>query len=249
MYEFLTVKRGIERLDSITSHNMKAYIRTKHNANLQPQSIVSMAKQVKAFFNWCVREEYLTESPMDNVALPKVPHKLRTGFTSDEVIAMIDAFTYKDYISARNKALVAIIEDAVIDFLSTNNVFDNENITKSANEIAFYVRKAFFGHIKDYFKNNLHFNESTITESLYDADDEDNTDNAFSDNSYSLYESKSFSDFITVDYEESFGNYLDAIGGTDKVLTDRQSEVLTMSNIMSQRAVASELGVSEVSYI
>jgi|SRR5690625_2013123 len=70
LHELLTVRRGIERLDSITTHDMKAYIRTKHNDNLQASSIISMAKQVSALFNWCVAEEYLGESSMKGVALP-----------------------------------------------------------------------------------------------------------------------------------------------------------------------------------
>lgn len=92
LYEYLSVRRGIEQLESITSHDMKAYIKTKHNANLKPQSIVSMAKQI------------------------------RDGFTSDEVVAMIDAFNYKDYINARNKAIVAMLADTGLRAIEITNL-------------------------------------------------------------------------------------------------------------------------------
>ena len=43
--------------------------------------------------------------------LPKIPKKLLKGFTIQEVSAMIDAFSYKNYIEARNKAIVAMLSD------------------------------------------------------------------------------------------------------------------------------------------
>lgn len=52
--EFLTEKRGITELESITVYDLKAYVRLKQQDGLQPQSIVSMLKMVKAFFS-CIR--------------------------------------------------------------------------------------------------------------------------------------------------------------------------------------------------
>src|SRR5699024_1056311 len=75
------------------------------------QSIVSMAKQVKAFFSWCVREDYLTENPMDKVTLPKLPKVLLTGLTTKEVVSMMDSFNNKKYLEVRNKAIIAMMAD------------------------------------------------------------------------------------------------------------------------------------------
>lgn len=133
------------------------------------------------------------------------------------------------------------IEDAVIDFLATNNVFDNADTTKSANEIAFYVRKAFFGHIITYFKNELHFSEKVVTEHVEMED----AASAFNDQAYSLYEQADYSNWIEVEYSTSYNKFIEKIGGLDKVLTKNQLEVVTMSNIMSQREVAEKLGVTE----
>ncbi|MFC0271444.1 phage integrase SAM-like domain-containing protein [Metabacillus herbersteinensis] len=61
---YLKEKRAITELESISVHDLKAYIRGKQKAGLQPQSIVSMYKTISAFFNWCVEEEYLKENLM-----------------------------------------------------------------------------------------------------------------------------------------------------------------------------------------
>lgn len=109
--QFLTEKRGITELESITVHDLKAYIRVKQKQGLQPQSVVSMFKMVRAFFSWCHKEEYLLENIASKVELPKVPKKVLNGFTNDEVQKMINAFTFKNYLEVRNKTMIAMMAD------------------------------------------------------------------------------------------------------------------------------------------
>jgi integrase/recombinase XerD len=109
--QFLVKKRGITELENVTDHDLKAYVRLKQQSGLQAASIVSMFKLIKAFFNWCVTEEYLKENIALRVATPKIPKKVLKGFTAEEVKAMIDAFTYKNYFEARNKAIIAMLSD------------------------------------------------------------------------------------------------------------------------------------------
>lgn len=123
---FLETKRGITKLESITSHDLKSYVRQKQIKGLKPQSIVSMAKQVKAFFNWCVNEEYLTENPMDKVALPKLPKLLLTGLTTKEVISMMDSFGNTKYLEIRNKAILAMMSDCGLRAMEIAGLKEND---------------------------------------------------------------------------------------------------------------------------
>jgi integrase/recombinase XerD len=109
--KFLEEKRGIAELESVTVHDMKAYVSLKRKAGLTPQSIQSMFKMIKAFFNWCIEEEYLTENPCNKVETPKIPKKVLKGFTADEVGAMIRAFSSDKYLEVRNKAIIAMLAD------------------------------------------------------------------------------------------------------------------------------------------
>ncbi|OMP66874.1 tyrosine-type recombinase/integrase [Domibacillus epiphyticus] len=108
---FLKTKRGIDQLESVHTDDLRAYIRYKQQRGLMPQSIQTMAKAIMAFFNWCVQEEYLKESPMKKVELPKVPMKVLEGFNENEVYKMINAFDYSSYNEARNKAIIAMMAD------------------------------------------------------------------------------------------------------------------------------------------
>lgn len=109
--KFLKEKRAITDLESITTHDLRAYIRVKQKDGLQPQSIVSMFKMIKAFFSWCEREEYLKGNITKKVEVPKVPKKVLNGFTSSEVEKMIEVFTYRNYLETRNKAIIAMLAD------------------------------------------------------------------------------------------------------------------------------------------
>ena len=48
---------------------------------------------------------------MKKVERPKVSKKVFKGFTPEEVGEMINSFTFKNYIEARNKALIAMLAD------------------------------------------------------------------------------------------------------------------------------------------
>ncbi|MCM3394828.1 MULTISPECIES: tyrosine-type recombinase/integrase [Cytobacillus] len=109
--EYLVERRGINELESVTPFDLKAYVRFKQQAGLQPQSIVSMFKMIKAFFSWCEKEGYLKENIAKRVETPKVPKKVLKGFNASDIQAMIDAFTFKNYIEARNKAIIAMLAD------------------------------------------------------------------------------------------------------------------------------------------
>ncbi|SFC09985.1 integrase/recombinase XerD [Bacillus sp. OV322] len=48
---------------------------------------------------------------MKKVDTPKIPKKILKGFTTKEVNSMINAFSYKNYIEARNKSIIAMLAD------------------------------------------------------------------------------------------------------------------------------------------
>jgi integrase/recombinase XerD len=91
---------------------------------------VSMFKMIKAFFSWCEQEGYLKENIAKRVELPKVPKKVLEGFTVEEVQKMIDAFTYKDYLETRNKAIIAMLSDTGLRAMELRGL-KNENVKET----------------------------------------------------------------------------------------------------------------------
>ncbi|WP_251667983.1 tyrosine-type recombinase/integrase [Sporosarcina sp. NCCP-2331] len=108
---YLQEKRAITELDKITVHDLRSYFRFKQKQNLQPQSIVTKMKLISAFFNWCIKEEYIEDNPMRKVDRPKVQKKVLEGFTQNEVAKMVSSYSYQDFYECRNKAIVAMLAD------------------------------------------------------------------------------------------------------------------------------------------
>lgn len=127
---YLEQSRGITKLESVTVYDLKAYVRQKQIAGLQPQSIVSMYKMIAAFFSWCEKEEYMSENVAKKVDMPKLPKKVLNGFTMEEVHAMINSFSYKTYLEARNKAIIALLADTGIRAMELRTL-KTENITET----------------------------------------------------------------------------------------------------------------------
>jgi integrase/recombinase XerD len=65
-----------------------------------------MFKMIKAFFSWCEKEEYIKDNIAKKVETPNIPKRILKGFTNQEVDKMIKAFTYKNYLETRNKAIL-----------------------------------------------------------------------------------------------------------------------------------------------
>ncbi|GAB4072674.1 tyrosine-type recombinase/integrase [Barrientosiimonas marina] len=129
--QFVKDKRGIKNIEDITKHDLQAYIRYKQqDRQLQAQSIVSTAKQVKAFLNWCVQEEYISSNPFYGVVLPKLPKRLSQGLTQSEVKSLLKATNGNSYMETRNKAIIAIMADCglrshEVRQLKNNSIKDN----------------------------------------------------------------------------------------------------------------------------
>ena len=119
-------KRDIQKIDDVTTIVLQEYHTNKLERGLQPQSIISTSKQIKAFFNWCVKENYLTANPMDKVNLPKVRKKTLESFTSDEVYELMSCFSYKNYIETRNKLIVVLMADTGVRVTELTNIKNDD---------------------------------------------------------------------------------------------------------------------------
>lgn len=111
----------IIKLKDVTTNVLQDYHTDKLERGLKPTSIVSTSKQIKVFFNWCKNEGYIKENPIDKVQLPKARKVLLEAFTSDEVYKLIEC-TYKNYIEARNKLIIAIMADTGVRVTELTNI-------------------------------------------------------------------------------------------------------------------------------
>lgn len=99
----------IKEIEDVTHLHIKSYMRYLIKKELSESYANSILKSLRAFFGYCVQEDYLSEkdNPCIRVKWQKEGKVIVNTFTDDEVKALIKAFDYSTYIQARNKTILA----------------------------------------------------------------------------------------------------------------------------------------------
>lgn len=63
--------------------------------------MVYLLKNLRGFYKYCEREEYVSNNPCKRVSWQKEPKVIINSFTNSEVIKMLEAYNYSNYYNAR----------------------------------------------------------------------------------------------------------------------------------------------------
>ena len=102
-------EQGVSTLAEIKSSHIRFYIIHLQDRDLSSHTVHTCARAVRAFLNFCVREQLLSESPMRNVAMPKRDKLLPDYLTADEVTRLLDACE-----TERERTLILVLLDTGI---------------------------------------------------------------------------------------------------------------------------------------
>lgn len=113
-FNFIGKEYGIAELEKITSAHIKWYIQFLAKKGLAETYINGILKSFRAFFKYCLQEEYITDNPCRKVSWQKEPKVIIQSFLDAEVASMLKVFDYSDYLNARNKTILAFLFDTGI---------------------------------------------------------------------------------------------------------------------------------------
>lgn len=108
---YLEDECGITRLEDVKPAHLKRFLLEKEDLGRKPQYINDLLKVFKTFFRYCVEEEYLKVSPAAKVKNVRQPKVLIRTFNEEEVLRMLNYHNGHDFISMRNKAMLALFFD------------------------------------------------------------------------------------------------------------------------------------------
>lgn len=97
---------GVERLEQVTAHHIRKYLHLRQQAGVATHTQHKYARALRAFFNFCVREELIDKTPMATVTMPRVEKLLPTSFTKEQAQAIIGACD-----TERDKTMVLVMLD------------------------------------------------------------------------------------------------------------------------------------------
>lgn len=101
----------IKELNAISAVHIRKYMQYLIGKNLSPSYANGILKGLRAFFKYAVAEGYIEIDPSLKVRWQKEGKVLIETFTDEEVARLIGAFEHPDYLSIRNKLILAVAFD------------------------------------------------------------------------------------------------------------------------------------------
>jgi len=102
---------NISELEELSHLHIKQYFLFLIDKGLSETYANGILKCLRALFVYCLNEEYVTVNPCLKVSWQRVPKTLINTFTELEIINMVNAFNYSNYLNARNKTIIAFLVD------------------------------------------------------------------------------------------------------------------------------------------
>ncbi len=88
--QFLTAQ-NVAHINKVTAAHIRLYYIHLQEKALSSHTIHTCARAIRAFLNFCVKEELLDKSPMAKVGLPQRDKLQPNYLTADEVLKLLDA--------------------------------------------------------------------------------------------------------------------------------------------------------------
>lgn len=99
-------QRDAARVEGVTPTLIRSYLVSLQERGLKDTSINSAARAIRAFLNFCVREELIVRSPMRKVAMPRIDRRILPALSVEEVDRLLAACR-----KPRDRAIVLFLLD------------------------------------------------------------------------------------------------------------------------------------------
>jgi len=113
-HNWLNNEYGIVELEEITHIHIKQYITYLQQKGRKPTYINGILKNIRSFFEYCVGEGYVSKNPCKQVKWVKEKKVVIDTFTDKEIIEMFNYYKGNDFMSIRNKCIIAMLVDTGI---------------------------------------------------------------------------------------------------------------------------------------
>ena len=107
---FIGEKGMPERVPNIRREHVEMFI-VDRLATKKPTTVSIEYRALQQFFKWAVEEDEIDESPMAKMKAPRIPETPPPVYSDDDLRALIDACTGRDYAARRDMAIVRLLID------------------------------------------------------------------------------------------------------------------------------------------
>ncbi|NMM61194.1 tyrosine-type recombinase/integrase [Clostridium sp. P21] len=110
-HNYLRQEFKITNLEEIKTIHIKRYFKFLMKKGLTPTYANGVLKTIRAFFRYCLNEEYIEENPCLKVGWQKEGKVIINTFTDEEIVNMLGIYKFTTFLQARNKMIIAFLVD------------------------------------------------------------------------------------------------------------------------------------------
>ena len=111
LINYLKSEHKLTSVEEVQTNHLKAFFMYQTKRKRKETYLNGLLKTYRAYFKYLIQEEYLSANPILRVSWMKEPKTVIKTFNNSEVRRMINAFPESDYLSVRNKAVMAMLLD------------------------------------------------------------------------------------------------------------------------------------------
>lgn len=108
---FIGKTYGVTKLEKVKHIHLKGYVKYLTDLGRKETYVNGLIKSFRAFFKYCVNEDYIEDNPALKLAFQKEPETLIMTFTDKEVEAMVNYYKGRYFLDIRNKLIMVILFD------------------------------------------------------------------------------------------------------------------------------------------
>lgn len=114
LMNYLMQEHDLKNIEEVQTKHLKAFFMYQSKRGRKETYLNGLLKAYRAFFKYVIDEEYISDNPILKVNWMKEEKSIIQTFSDNEVKRMIDTYQGNDFISIRNKAIIAMLFDTGI---------------------------------------------------------------------------------------------------------------------------------------
>ena len=114
LINYLEQEQKITTIEDVSTFHLKSFFMYQQKRNRKESYLNGSLKTFRSFFKYLTGDEYIKTNPVLKVNWMKEPIIIIKTFKDNEVRRMLEQYPESDYISIRNKAIIAMLFDTGI---------------------------------------------------------------------------------------------------------------------------------------
>lgn len=111
LQRYLEKEYGVKEVEEVKSYQIKEFLSMMDDKQRKPRYINDLLKVFRTFFNYLKAEGHIKTKPTAQVRNMKQPKLKILTFTPNEIRSLLNCFSGRDYLSVRNRTIIALLFD------------------------------------------------------------------------------------------------------------------------------------------